>query len=135
MTKTTVFEKLTVIKTETFDMLWDYYDLSANNSLVFIDNNDSININDNNDFKATLTNYSTFDDNVDINDNNDFKATLTNYSTFDDNLDETLIWESINLEINDVSGVDSNADANIHTEHKLVTDDVSSFGKTLPACT
>ncbi|ESN95643.1 hypothetical protein HELRODRAFT_179113 [Helobdella robusta] len=64
--------------------------------------------------------------------NNDLNATLTNCSTFDDELDKTLIWESINLEINDVSEDDSNANASIHTEHRLATDDVFDFEKTLP---
>ncbi|ESO06013.1 hypothetical protein HELRODRAFT_160125 [Helobdella robusta] len=78
-----VFEKSLEVDsdkhTETFDMQWDYYsDLSANNSPVFMDNNDSINISSNNDFDATLTNNSIYD-----------------------HLDKTSTWGSINLEIND----------------------------------
>ncbi|ESN95657.1 hypothetical protein HELRODRAFT_179127 [Helobdella robusta] len=94
---------------ETFDKQWDYHlDIPANNSPVFIDNNDRSNNNNNNDFNAIFTIKSTFDN-------------LNN-------------WESINLKINDDSEDDSYADANIHTENKLVTDDVSSLEKTLLAC-
>ncbi|ESN91054.1 hypothetical protein HELRODRAFT_182296 [Helobdella robusta] len=94
---------------ETFDMQWDFYsDLTAN-LLVFIDNND-----------------------ISSNNSDDFDATLTNYSIYD-KLDKTLIWGSINLEINGVSEEDSNANANIYSGHQSVTDDNSSFGKTLPA--
>ncbi|ESN93915.1 hypothetical protein HELRODRAFT_180322 [Helobdella robusta] len=52
--------------TETFDMKFEYFlDLTANNSPVFINNNDSINIYNNSDFNATLTNELTFDDDLD----------------------------------------------------------------------